>query len=155
MISEEEFREMQEEMDEMRDAIDRLAAMNEALQEALFAALQSTPVRQELFASLIDRTLDQWLLQRRQLDSDDSLFLRRVRDDVLAKLPEGSLGFPPAKPRPALRAVPVLRPNGAAPKPGAVPTGAGHAPRPGGTPPDGQPLAPHGSGDESHSGKDE
>lgn len=141
MISEDEIRDMQEEMGEMREALDRLAAMNEALQEALFATLQSTPVQQELFADVIDRTLDQWPLQHRRLDSADALFLRRVRDDVLAKLQEGSPGFLTAKSRPVLRAVPLLRPSEAAPKPEAVLNGAENSPPQVGTPLGEQPAA--------------
>lgn len=142
MINEEEFRDVQEELAGMLDSIERLAAMNEALQEALFAALQSTSVNATMFADLIDQTLDQWLMKRRALDSAPALFLRRVRDDVLAIQPALNSGAQPAKPRPALRAVPVSRPTEVAPRDEAEQECAEDARRPAGAVPEQQPPAP-------------
>ncbi|MBF3191979.1 hypothetical protein HKT45_34040 [Pseudomonas aeruginosa] len=42
MISEEEFRELQEELDDLTESLGRLEEMNEALSEVVFALLQST-----------------------------------------------------------------------------------------------------------------
>ncbi|MDF5983093.1 hypothetical protein P4056_22115 [Pseudomonas aeruginosa] len=49
MISEEEFRELQEELDDLTESLGRLEEMNEALSEVVFALLQSTSIRPRLF----------------------------------------------------------------------------------------------------------
>ncbi|MFV9444393.1 hypothetical protein ACNUIP_32090 [Pseudomonas aeruginosa] len=109
MISEEEFRELQEELDDLTESLGRLEEMNEALSEVVFTLLQSTSIRPRLFSRLIDHTLDKWLILRRDLGSPSAKLLQRVRDDVLCKPPEGTLDFPSARPRPLLRAVPAPR----------------------------------------------
>ncbi|MCZ7767335.1 hypothetical protein O8J54_33795, partial [Pseudomonas aeruginosa] len=85
MISEEEFRELQEELDDLTESLGRLEEMNEALSEVVFALLQSTSIRPRLFSRLIDHTLDKWLILRRDLGSPSAKLLQRVRDDVLSK----------------------------------------------------------------------
>lgn len=154
MIDETEFREMQEELNELRDSLDRLEAMNEAQQEILFATLQAVPVDPDIFADFIDRTLGEWLLKRRDVGSPSGRLLLRVRDDVLAKLTDLNQGVRTAKPRPALRAVPLLRPNAMAPSPEAAPGSDGRSPRQGNTPPAEQPPALHAPGAESLSEED-
>ncbi|MGO2242110.1 MAG: hypothetical protein ACTH5D_10180 [Halomonas sp.] len=109
MADENEFLEVQEELGEIREAMEALESKNEALQEVLFALLNSLPIEPEKLADIIDRTLDDWLLKNRSLGSVSSQLLLRVRDDALAKLPASNQGLRGAIPRPALRAVPIQR----------------------------------------------
>lgn len=155
MIGEVEFREMQEELSELRDSLDLMAAKAEAQEEILLAALQALPMQADLFADIIDRTLGDWLLKRRSLDSAASKLLLRARDDVLAKLLDLSQGFETANRRPTLRVVPALLPS-AAVQGGEVSTSSvEHSPRPVDVPLGEQFSIPHGQDAELRSEDDD
>ncbi|WP_218618770.1 hypothetical protein, partial [Pseudomonas aeruginosa] len=155
MISEEEFRELQEELAELTESFGRLEEMNEALSEVVFALLQSTSIRPRLFSRLIDHTLDKWLILRRDLGSPSAKLLQRVRDDVLSKPPEGTLDFPSARPRPLLRAVPAPHRKDSARGRDGSEGDVQHGPRPGDTPQPAPGPTPHEPSDEQRPELDE